>query len=286
VGELDVETPVRRYWLRAEQFEGRQIGDHVRIDGDELHHIRDVCRLGKGDRFEVLSAGKAYLVEGFESQKRLLVAKILSIREIPQQPRPHLHLVLSIPRFPVFESVLEKCVELGVASVQPVFSERSYLRQNLAQWREKGARFQKIIISACQQSGRGELMSLEPAVPLIEIREKVLSSLDQSHRRLAFFAYEGGVDSLGRPIPTTLLSSAIQLWKSQKGSAPLEDIWLFVGGEGGFSVDEVDAFRDLGCLPVSLGDHVLRVETACVSLISIVFYEFRSRQVTPIDSPS
>ncbi len=54
----------------------------------------------------------------------------------------------------------------------------------------------------------------------------------------------------------------------------VENIWLVVGSEGGFSFKEVEAFRQAGLEPVTIGPQVLRVETACIALVSALKYEF------------
>jgi 16S rRNA (uracil1498-N3)-methyltransferase len=53
----------------------------------------------------------------------------------------------------------------------------------------------------------------------------------------------------------------------------LEHLWIFVGSEGGFSLEEVDLFAQFGLNPVSMGEQILRVETACLALVSIIKYE-------------
>lgn len=273
MGEFDVETWVRRYWLRADQFEGRQIGDLVRIDGEELHHIRDVCRQGRGDRFEVLLDGGAHFVEIIEERKRESIARILEIRTVAPLASPQLHLVLSIPRLPVFETVLEKCVELGVASVQPVFSQQSFFRSESSAWSGKQARFQKIIKGATQQCGRGELMRLEAARPLSEVRQQLSEEINRTKDGRCLFAFEGGRHADGRSIPTLPIRKALQGWAAAAGEDGLKNVWIFVGGEGGFSFEEVEQFRELGWLPTTLGEQVLRVETACVALVAVLRFE-------------
>jgi 16S rRNA U1498 N3-methylase RsmE len=120
-------------------------------------------------------------------------------------------------------------------------------------------------------------MRLEPALSLSEIQQRVFLPAHESSRKMTLFAYEGGVDEQGRRLSTSSLRLAIEEWRLKTKEVSPEEIWLFIGGEGGYSRQEVETFRALGCDPVSLGDQVLRVETACVSLIAIVLHEFRYR---------
>ncbi len=246
---------MRRYWLDQNFIHS----DHVEITGDEFHHICDVCRQKVGDQFEVLgSKDKAILVEIDQFKKKSATAKIISEREIPPLKLPHIHLAISLPRPAVFDSVLERAVELGVASIQPFYSEFSFFREPSDAITKKLSRWQKIVMSATQQCGRSELMEIKSPVFL----EKILGNFNPTDAAMGLFAYEGKCDL-----------EITEALKMHKRSA-IRNIWLFVGSEGGFSKDEVDAFKARGLAAVTLGEQVLRVETACLALISVIKYEY------------
>lgn len=253
---------MRRYWVEEESFQGFHVGAEVRLTGDTLHHVRDVCRQTVGDKFEVLVNGAAYLVEVTSNSKREMEAVILEAREIEKLPFPRLRLALAIPRFNVFEGVLEKMVEMGVETVQPLFSDNSFLRTDTDAWRGKEPRFQKIIQGATQQAGRGEKMRLSPATKLTDFVQELRSQINRGESVAGLFAYEIG---------TLPIRQALQAIVSAK--SPPSAIWIFVGGEGGFSKAEVALFGSLGFPAVTLGRQVLRVETACVTLASVLKYE-------------
>ena len=244
---------MRRYLLPASSIQNEQ----VLIEGDAFHHIFDVCRQEKGSRFEVLgNPGIAYLVEVSEVGKKNARAEILSSRAIPALPKPHLVLALSVPRFPVMDAVVEKAVEMGVSEIKPFFSDFSFVRSSSSLPASKIDRWKKIVVSATQQSGRGDLMPI--AEPLTF--EKILQEFNQSSSRAGLFAYEGASPKAVKEFVTEMPKD-------------LEKIWIFVGSEGGFSNAEVQRIQDLGLAPVTLGDQVLRVETACIALVSILKYE-------------
>lgn len=254
---------MRRYWLSNDAFNLKNpvsgdlsAGDHVRIVEEELHHIRDVCRMGVGSKFEVLRGdSKAYLVEVISEKKKEMIANILELREIAPLPSPRIHLVVSLPRFNVLETVLEKSVELGVATFQIVLSEQSFLKQDTQAIHSKWSRWEKIVKSATQQCGRGELMPLQPLVFL----KSLLTDWDS---KFGLFLFEGDGDSTFKQKLTEIRNLHPQ------------DIYLFVGGEGGYSPGEVETFRKLGLPPVTLGQQVLRVETAILAALSALKYEF------------
>ncbi|WP_413568710.1 RsmE family RNA methyltransferase [Bdellovibrio sp. HCB117] len=249
---------MRRYWIEKKDL----FQDQVNFTGDVFHHIFDVCRQEVGSKFEVLTEdSKAYFVEVTQVSKKNATARILEERVIPPLKEPHIHLALSISRFPVMDAIMEKAVEMGVKSIQPFFSEFSFLRTGEKLSDNKVERWDKIVRSATQQSGRGDLMKVQPAIPL----EKVSGLINRDAGHVGLFAYEG---------PSTLsIKDYVQQVKSQNPQG-VKAIWIIVGSEGGFSHNEVEKFQELGLRPVTLGPQVLRVETACMALVSVLKYDF------------
>jgi len=249
---------VRRYWLSADKIQN----DIAEIDGEVFHHIFDVCRQEVGSKFELITENSiAHFVEVLLIGKKSAKAKVLEKRQIPPLPRPHIHLALSIPRFPVMEAVVEKAVEMGVHSIHPFFSDFSFVRKNSSVPDNKKERWQRIVVSATQQCGRGELLRVNEPIAL----ENIWADFNRTKGRVGLFAYEGSTQKSIREQLRTIPRNG------------LEEIWVFVGSEGGFSTSEVQKFQELGMDPVTLGDQVLRVETACITLTAILKYEL----VTP-----
>jgi 16S rRNA (uracil1498-N3)-methyltransferase len=248
---------MRRYWVDKDAL----VNDNLRLQGDVLHHIRDVCRMHVGSRFEVIvSGGKAHLVEIVSETKHESLARVIESREIAPLPEPHIHLAISVPRFPVFEAVVEKSVELGVKEIHPFYSEFSFIKKQEAVFINKRPRFEKIVQGATQQSGRGDLMPIAEPVSLAEL----LKSFNRGPGVAGLFAYEG--------TPENGALAVREAMDGMRAGGSLKEAWVFVGSEGGFSEKEVELFRSFGLKPVTLGAQVLRVETACVALTSIIKY--------------
>lgn len=249
---------MRRYWIEKKSI----YNDSVTFKDEVFHHIFDVCRQGVGHHFEVLTEdSKAYLVEVTAVEKKQAHAKIIETREIQKLARPHIHIALSVSRYQVMDSIVEKAVEMGVSSILPFCSEYSFIRKPNNLPDGKMERWNKIIISATQQSGRGELMKIYEPIDW----SNMLKFINPTPENWCLFAYEGE--------GTHGLKEHLNSISQNSGNRP-ENLWIIVGSEGGFSLAEVHEMQKLGLNPVTLGSQVLRVETACMTLVSVLKYEF------------
>ena len=254
---------MRRYWIEKKQIDSLST---VHFSGEQFHHIFDVCRQEVGHHFEVITEdSKAYLVEVKDIGKKSAHAVIVEERLIKQLETPHIHIALSVSRYPVMDAIMEKAVEMGVKSILPFVSEYSFVRKEKEVSENKIERWKKIVISATQQCGRGELMMIHEVqnLPL------ALKQINPNSKNWCLFAYEGN--------DLKSLKQEVVDLKAQFNDIPdqkPENIWLIVGSEGGFSAKEVQQLQELGLHPVTLGSQILRVETACMTLVAALKYEF------------
>lgn len=259
---------MRKYWYPTAIGEQTQI----LIGGELFHHIFQVCRQDEGSRFALLSPdGMLRTVRAERVGKKDAQVTVLESTPAPPLRRPHVHLCLSLPKLPTMEAVLEKAVELGVAHVHPFISEFSFFRSENKVSDERVHRWEKIIVSATQQSGRGELMKLHPMTSLARLAEEI----HRTPRSLCLFAYEGRSDE---GIKKFLRA------RTADGASTYDEVFVIVGSEGGFSENEARDLSAQGFRSVTLGDQVLRVETACIALVSILKYELdfmESRESKP-----
>lgn len=250
---------LRRFYIEPQQLFENQ----VCLTGDMVHHIADVCRFGVGDQFEVLTGdGVAHLVEIQQQTSREILAKVLSRREITKPSGPEVVLCLSVPKLPKVDWIVEKSVELGVAEIRPFVSDFSFLRKVAEISPNRMQRWDKLVQGATQQSGRGELMKMHSPVTLQSMLAEFSGRINRGLGLSGLFLYEGKAP-LG-------LGAAMQILKARDP----EQLWVFVGSEGGFSLEEVTIFTEMGLTPVSMGQQILRVETACLAIASIIKYEF------------
>jgi len=214
------------------------------IAGDEARHLTQVLRVEPGQVFEISDNNAAYLAEIESVRKSQVQFRVLDRLPDPAPEIP-VHLLVSLFKFDRLELLIEKATELGVTSVQFVRAERS--DKGLDKAAEKRIeRWRRIALETSQQSRRLRLPNLYEPVRFKEaLRARSASRL---------FLDE---DSTGRQIIEAV-------------SPGVESIALLVGPEGGWPEHERTAARDAGWASVSLGERVLRAETAAIAALAVV----------------
>jgi 16S rRNA (uracil1498-N3)-methyltransferase len=225
----------------------------VVFPSETAHQINRVLRLHPGQRLIVLdNLGNEYTIELDEAGQNAASGKIIQKSPAQGEPLCHLALYLCLAQREKFEWMLQKCTETGASTFIPVISSRS-LVQDLAETHKKALRWEKIIQEAAEQSGRGLIPTLKPAISLAQAVRQGLG------KRIILWEQERAT-SLRQSLSDLLADS------------PAE-IALLVGPEGGFSGEEVQLAVQTGWQPVSLGRRILRMETAAVVATALVIYE-------------
>lgn len=220
-------------------------GTEIILSERGKHHLVNVLRARVGSPV-ILFNGR----EEIEAHGRITAISkkdcIVLIEQIIQTRREsplRITLVQAISASDKMDFTLQKSVELGVAAIHPVFTERSQRPYKSPQQEKKLRHWQGVIEHACEQSGRCLLPTLHPPCNLVEY-----------------------LKSAGRPETRLLLSpTADQGLKEIKPGLSLE---LHVGPEGGYSEEEVRQLTDHDIEAVKLGERILRTETAGIAVIS------------------
>lgn len=234
-------------------------GDTVRLDAEASHHALRVLRLGRGDAIELFDGG------GLRWPARLLDADARGATVALGEPsNAHtesplaLALAQALPAGDKMDWVVEKAVELGAVSIQPLFSRRTLLRLDGERADRRLAHWRRIAIAACMQSGRDRLPEIAVPMPL--------------ERWLATPPPALAVDAATPPLQLVL---SPQCASGLAGlSVPPASAWLLAGPEGGLSAEEVDAARAHGWTPLRLGPRVLRAETAGLAALAALQARF------------
>lgn len=226
----------------VKRFIARIENDMAIIEGEELIHLKSVLRLKVGDEVCLVNGdGNDYVGEIENIGKNSAAIKITSVEKNQKCPKKNLQLFLSATKREKLEIIVQKAVELGVKSLYIFESEYSTMKLSS----EKISRYEKIIFAATKQCERADFMSIN----IISFKD-MLSLFGKCETKL--FANE----RQGEEYKFSLLKSA-------------NNIGILVGCEGGFSQAEKQQILSLNPENISLGERILRAETAAIVLTGI-----------------
>ncbi len=227
-------------------------GSRVILPTAQAHQIRNVLRLRVGSAILVLdNSGAEYEVVLRQVDKQQVVGEAVAKRPSPNEPTVHLTLYQALMKRDKFEWVLQKGTEIGVSCFVPLVTQRS-LVQDVDIKANKQARWHKIITEAAEQSRRGCLPELHPPQTLVQ-------ALAAHPPQPGLIAWED--------------EDALTLRKALAGGERPSHISLFIGPEGGFAAEEVEAAQAVGIQSITLGKRILRAETAALVASALVLHE-------------
>lgn len=179
--------------------------------------------------------------------------RIQAHRAVEREAERAVHLVVGMPANERMDWLVEKATELGVASIQPVMAARSVLKLKGDRADKKIERWQSIAVSACEQCGRNQVPVIHAPQPLADwLRSQ--DAPDAESARLVLSLREGS-----QPLRTV--------------TSDAKAVWVLHGPEGGLTAQEEDWALERGWKPASLGNRVLRAETASVAALSLLALE-------------
>ncbi|MDD2553561.1 MAG: 16S rRNA (uracil(1498)-N(3))-methyltransferase [Desulfotomaculaceae bacterium] len=225
--------------------------DLVRITGPDVIHITRVLRLRRGSIVVLLDGkGKSYEAEIQSPGRDEVVCRIkkelLTASACPVQ----VTLVQGIPKGDKMDIIIQKGTELGVSRVIPLISRRSVVKLDADRMRRKGERWQRIAMEAAKQCRRPDVPEVSDAADLGQI----LASLPG--KCVALMPWEEECQ----------VSLKDVIYKHNTG----EEIYVFIGPEGGFTPGEVEQARASGVRSVTLGPRILRTETAGMAVLAMI----------------
>lgn len=235
---------MQRYFINKNQIDDQR----VIIRGDDYHHMSHVMRFKPNDQVIVNTYdGQVYLCEIHHFTHDEVILHI--IKKECDHPIPyHLTLGLSLTKRDAFELALKKATELGVEGFIPLETERSIIK--IKDYDKKRNRF----ISICKESSEQSERTTIPYIgDLSTINQLNLDKYDH-----LFFAYAREKDGSFKEKLMNISTSDSTL--------------ILIGPEGGFSNAEVKNLQDKGFQSISLGQTILRAETAAIYLASV--YQF------------
>jgi len=233
-----------------EQLEDNVINNNIIIDKtlEQYNYITKVLRLKKKYYVKLFNnTGYDYNCEITDINNKKIELSIKNKNKVNTESDLKIHLAQGISKPNHFEITLQKSVELGVTEITPIISERA---ETLQFNDKKIDRYNKIIISACEQSNRAIIPKLNEAISYDDFLNK---NIIKDKNNLCLI-----------PDPCSQNKITINALKNQQSCT------ILIGPEGGFSEDEIKSAINLGFTAITLGPRILRTETAGIALISFL----------------
>lgn len=216
----------------------------VELPDDVVRHL-NVLRVKNTEEIVLFNGnGKAYPALPEVLEKRHASVRILREEATDNESPLNITLVQAVSSAERMDFTLQKSVELGVAEIRPVISERCVVRLSGERAEKRVARWQEIVVSACEQSGR----NIVPKVLPLTTYAQALQQLPQE--------------------TTKLLMSLNRAQKLSDVQPQSGKVVFMVGPEGGWTEKEEQQAFDAGFQSVTLGKRVLRTETASLAAIA------------------
>jgi 16S rRNA (uracil1498-N3)-methyltransferase len=230
-------------------------GEICKLGEESLRYVKSVLRMKKGDHLILFDgAGCEYetLIDDFFADG--ITVEVLKKDMIPGIG-VKITLYQALPKANKMDFIIQKATELGACRIVPFQSARSIPRLSVDKARLKVSRWRSIATEAARQCGRADI----PEVKGIMSYEEVLTRSEAEKLKIIFWEEESG-------------KGIKQVLRDEKYNG-VNDISVIVGPEGGFSREEVDGAVRNGFISVSLGRNILKVETAALTILSIIQYE-------------
>jgi 16S rRNA (uracil1498-N3)-methyltransferase len=225
----------------------------LKVEGEEVKHIRKVLRLKGGDEITVFDGlGKEFEGTLVEEGLSSVVIRIKNVYSSKRDSPLEATLAQSLLKGEKMDYLVQKATELGVTEIIPFLSSRSIPLLEKSGRLKRYHRWERIAIEASKQCGRGVVPKIESPQDYSEMLQKG----SPNALRLILWEREG-----------------IKLKELFERSKERKKIFFVIGPEGGFSQEEVDEAKGAGFIPVTLGGRILRAETASLCFLSILQYE-------------
>ena len=223
-----------------------KINDNLILEIDDVHHIRNVMRNKVGDRIECVYEEQLYICEiiDLQSNQVKIIEEILSDNEFAFE----FAVAIALVKEQKMDLILQKLTELGVTKIIPLKMERSIVQLDEKRFAKKKERWNKICKEASEQSKRNKIPEILDVHTIKQLKEL---SFDKK-----FICSTRNSDNLICNYLQTKDEYATMLF--------------VIGPEGGIAPKEEDLLESFGYIPISLGNRIMRVETAAIYIASVV----------------
>jgi 16S rRNA (uracil1498-N3)-methyltransferase len=221
-------------------------GQFLELSPEASQHVGVVLRMQVGEHLTLFCGDDREFDATIKAVKKKQVTVVIgSIKDVSRESPLAIHLAQAISKGERMEFVMQKAVELGVASITPIITERCVVKLDKERMTKKLHQWQAIVIAACEQSGR----NIVPVVHPSTILERYV---EEAQTQLKFILHPGEDKN----------------WRDYMIGPSA--ITLLIGPEGGLSDNEAQFARKHGFQPLSLGPRILRTETAAITALSML----------------
>lgn len=237
--------------MRNHRFYTPQIlsdGLELELPAEVAHHCIQVLRYPIGSELVLFNGdGCDYPAKISAIHKKRCSVTICGQQPLTNESPLEIHLYQGVARGDKMDFIIQKAVELGVSRITPLFTERCNVKLDEKRLQSKLEHWQKVAISASEQSGRARLTEILSPLAL-----KGFTPVDQ---RPIFYLEPTASQSIDK---LTLENS----------------VCLMIGPEGGFSQQDLATLEQIGAQGLRLGPRILRTETAGLTCIAIMQSRF------------
>ena len=247
---------MQRFFVEPHQID--EEAHQIHITGSDVNHISNVLRMKTGEELWI-SDGSKYeyrcTIESFEPDEVLL--HIVYSQEPEYELPCRIYLFQGLPKADKMELIIQKAVELGAYEIIPVETKRCVVKLDGRKSAKKTARWQQIAESAAKQSKR---MLIPNVHEVLTFREalKYAESMDV------------------RLVPYELARGMQETKEILAGIEPGQSVGIFIGPEGGFEENEIEAAIEGGAKPITLGRRILRTEPAGLAILSVLMFQLEN----------
>jgi 16S rRNA (uracil1498-N3)-methyltransferase len=250
------------------------LSEHISIELDKasMHHLVTVMRMKVGRELILFNGQPVEHQENKEyGEFTATLAHIdkkharidIGFFSAPEVESPlKIHLGMCLIKNDRMDWLLQKATELGVSSITPLFSQYTDVKMPADRTEKKMAHWHKILINACEQSGRVRVPDLHAPIPL----NSWVQSRPAMSKKFVLHPYV-----TPNAVPSTISST---ISSTTEEAQPSSSVALLVGPEGGLTEQEVDLAVDNQFLGMKLGPRILRAETAPLAALAVLLHQF------------
>ncbi|MCF0260811.1 MAG: 16S rRNA (uracil(1498)-N(3))-methyltransferase, partial [Erysipelotrichaceae bacterium] len=217
----------------------------VLLDEKQAHHLFDVLRTTSRETVRVVSQGEVFLAHPEQKPQLYIFGR--------EEVRPRMvdvTLCAALIKADKWEWMLQKAAELGVSRIVPFTCRNTVVAIDQKKMEKKMARWQAILEAAAKQCNRADQVLLEPV--------QIISSLKEFKSKCNLVCYS-------KEDASRHIANYLQLMP--------DSVTIAIGPEGGFTEAEVEELEEEGFFACSLGDLILRAETAACYALSVIEYQ-------------